>query len=385
MQALQLTAEWRPRDGYTPSERERTEQRAENANQVYHQPQLALIEASEPEIDAGDDVLVRVRTVGICGSDLQLFGRDDDGYMALAEPVRLPVIAGHEYAGVVEAVGSEATNVAVGDLVCVEPLQWSPDSSATRAGEPGACELMAVQGYEIDGAFAQYAVTKPRYCWSLNTVAERFGEQAALECGALVEPLACVYQGMFIRAGGFRPGSHVTIFGAGPIGLGAVLFARYAGAERVVVLDVSPERLELAKQLGADVALDPSSGEDVVAAILEATGGEGIDMAVESAGAGPHTYPVIEETIALGGKIVQIGIGAAATPVNMVHLQAKQVAIYASMGGSGFGIFRQIVKIAEGGRMPMREMITARFSLPEGLTAVDQAMERRDGKIVVMP
>lgn len=384
MQALQLTGEWRPRSGYEASERERAQQRADNANQVYRNPTLSLVDLPEPGL-AADDVLVRVRAVGICGSDLQLFGRDDDGYMALAEPVRLPIIAGHEYAGVVEAVGQAATGLRVGDLVCVEPLQWSPDSDATRAGEPGACERMEVQGYDIDGAFAPFAVTKPRYCWTLNAIAARFGEDAALECGALVEPLACVYQAMFIRAGGFMPGTHVAVFGAGPIGLGAVLLARYAGAGTIVVLDTSPARLDLATTLGADLALDPSSGGDLVAAILDATSGAGVGMAVESAGAGKHTYPVIESTISLGGKIVQIGIEAGATPVNMVHLQGKQVAIYGSMGGSGFGSFRQIVRIAEGGRVPMRDMITARFSLSDGLAAVERAMERRDGKIIVNP
>jgi threonine dehydrogenase-like Zn-dependent dehydrogenase len=135
------------------------------------------------------------------------------------------------------------------------------------------------------------------------------------------------------------------------------------------------------------VALDPLAlaGErrDAADALLEATRGVGIAMAVEAAGAGRHTFPALERAMALGGKVVQVGVGAGPTPVTMIELQVRNVNVYGSMGSSGSGAFPAAIRLLATQRLQVSDLVTARYSLERVLEAVDRAGERRDGKVMV--
>src|SRR5437762_5001788 len=123
MKALLLDAEWSPRPGYEPSERERREQRAENASLVYRTPSLRLAERPVPAPGPGE-LLVKVKACGVCGSDLHMIEQEPDGYMSSADPANLPVVLGHEFSGVVAEVGAGVDAIRPGDPVCVECSQW---------------------------------------------------------------------------------------------------------------------------------------------------------------------------------------------------------------------------------------------------------------------
>lgn len=389
MKALRLTADWRPKPGYPLSERERVTRRAFDSSQVYARPRLGLTELPVPSPRAGE-VLIKVKACGMCGSDVHIYEEDPDGYVRYADHARLPVTLGHEWSGVVEEVGSEVRSLKAGERVCVEPMNWCGVCAACRSGMPNQCTNLEEIGFSVDGGFAEYAVTRPHYCWSIDALADAFGdEEAVFEAGALVEPCGVVYNAIFVRAGGFLPGGAVAVFGAGPIGLAAIALARAAGAGRIIAMETVPERRELARTLGADVVLNPAAsgagGLDLAREVLELTRGEGIALGVEAAGAGPRTYPVLERIVGVGGKLVQIGIGVEPTPLLLVRLQQRGASVYCSMGNSGHGIFRGVIALMAAGRLNPLPMITARFSLAQGPAAFARVAERHDGKVLVKP
>ncbi len=389
MKALQLDAEWRPRAGYYPSERERRERRADNCNQVYFQPRLRLVDLPEPEPGPGE-IVARVRACGVCGSDAHLFEQDRDGYIASADPAKLPVVLGHEWSGVVEAVGPGVQSLRPGDAVCGEVALWCGQCAPCRAGAFGQCQNLDEIGFSVDGALAEYVRTRPQYCWRIDALLQAYSDEArAFEAGALVEPTAVAYNALFVRAGGFRPGGAAAVFGAGPIGLVGIALARLAGAAPVLAFETVPERRALAARVGADLVFDPLAlareGRDAAELIQEATDGAGLAIAVEAAGASPRTFPVIERAMAVGGKIVQVGITAGQTPLTLVKLQAQGVNLYGSMGSSGAGLFPAVIQLMASGRLDLTPIITARFPLEQADAALRRMAERRDGKVLVTP
>src|SRR6185295_3542186 len=137
-----------------------------------------------------------------------------------------------------------------------------------------------------------------RFLWDLGPIADAVGDaERALELGALVEPLAVAYNGMFVAAGGFAPGAHVAVFGCGAIGLGAIALARAAGAATIIAFEPIGERRAVATALGADGVYDPDAAS-AADAILDGTRGWGADLVVEAAGAALQTFPEIERALA---------------------------------------------------------------------------------------
>jgi threonine dehydrogenase-like Zn-dependent dehydrogenase len=389
MRALRLNADWNPKPGYVLSERERANQRALVSSQVYHRPRLSLEDVSAPSPGPGE-VLIRIKACGVCGSDIHLHHAGPDGYVAYADQARLPVVLGHEWSGVVEEAGSGVTWPRRGDSVAVEPNNWCGTCTPCRAGMVNQCANLEEIGFTIDGGFADYVITRPKYCWSIDALAQAFGDQERVyDAGALVEPCGVAYNAMFIRAGGFHPGGNVAVFGAGPIGLVAIALARVAGAAAVIAFETVEERRNLAAQLGADHVLDPiglaRDGQDPIDIVMHITHGAGVAMGVEAAGASSRTFPILEGIIAVGGKIVQVGIGPGQTPVSLVRLQQQGVSVYGSMGNSGYGIFPNVIRLMAAKRLDLRAMITGRFPLDQGLQAFAETEKRQGGKVLVRP
>src|SRR5215831_17709215 len=218
MKVLLLTAEWRPKPDYVLSERERTTGRAFVSSQVYWHPRLELSSVPTPSPGPGE-VLIRVKACGVCGSDLHLYEQTSDGYIAYGDHAKLPVVLGHEWSGVVEEVGPGVTTVAPGDRVCAETNNWCGVCAPCRAGRFNQCQNLEEIGFTVNGGFAEQLVVEARYCWKTNVLGETYGDELGDEVGVLVEPVAVGYNAFFVRSGGFRPGSNVVVFGAGPIGL----------------------------------------------------------------------------------------------------------------------------------------------------------------------
>ena len=385
MKALMAEAEWQPRPGYQVSAAEIQRQRALSGSQVWRHPRFAFKDLPLPRIE-DDEVLIRVKAVGICGSDTHVYETDRDGYIIFSGLVRLPCVLGHEFSGVVEKTGKLVQELAPGDLVAMESIQWCGLCTPCRSGNFNQCQHIELLGLSTHGALAELAAVKAKYCWKLNGLRDRYAEADIFEIGALIEPIGCAYNGMFVSGGGLKPGETVAVYGAGPIGLGAVALARLSGASRIMAFDRLEGRLELAKIMGADFVFQVGpEGNPVPASqrVLELTGGVGADMQVEAAGDAPYTIPEMERSTAPNGRIIYLGRAERSTPMSLDGLVSGAQKIVGARGHSGYGIFPNIIRLIATGRMDPRPMITARFPFDEALAALERSSARIDGKILV--
>lgn len=386
MKAFVADAVWSPRQGYMPDADELRQKKARCGSQVWRDPTFAAKDIPVPLI-GDDELLVRVKRCGICGSDSHLYETDAEGYVIFSGPARLPCVIGHEYSGVVEQVGRHVVDFQVGDMVAAESIVWCGRCSICRSGAVNQCAHVELAGLTVDGALAEYVRVNALQCWNINSLTERHDEATAFSLGALIEPLGCAYNGIFISAGGFLPGATVVVYGVGPIGLGAVALARLAGASRIIAFDPVPERLAIALEFGADCVYDVSElsrqglrPRDVV---LEQTRGQGAEMQVEAAGAANATMPEMESSLSVRGKIVYLGRAATSTPIMLNSMVTGANAIIGSRGHSGSGVYPNLIALLASGRLQIGGMITAEYGLEQAKEALRRSVERRDGKIMV--
>lgn len=384
MRGLVLNAVWEPKPGYQVSAWEKETGKAITGNSIWRHPKLEVQERPDPKIKS-DQILLAVQACGVCGSDMHFYETDADGYMLYPGLTKFPAITGHELSGKVIEVGKEVTNLKAGDIVTVEEMIWCGHCTPCRNGYPNHCTNLEEIGFTIDGGFANYLAIGAKFAWKIDAIAERFGdEKKAFEVAAMTEPTCVSYNAMFTRAGGFKPGHYISVFGAGPIGLAAIGLAEAAGAGLIVAFEISAERRELAKKLGADYAYDPRevSPSEIM---MELSHGEGFDMHVEAAGAPHLVVPEMVKSLAINGKIVQIGRAAKDVPMYLETLQVRRAQVFGSQGHSGHENFPNVIRMVASGRLDLSPMITARYKLADTVAAIAQATERRDGKIMVFP
>jgi hypothetical protein len=190
------------------------------------------------------------------------------------------------------------------------------------------------------------------------------------------------YNAVFVRAGGFKPGGYVAIFGAGPIGLHATALCRASGASKVFVFEVSPQRRDLAKAMGADDVYNPQevAPHEVLRAM---TGGDGCDLLVEAAGAPLRTMPEIEKAMAINARVVSVARTPDRVPMYLENFQVGHSQFFGAQGHSGNGCFPNVIRLMAAGRIDPRPMITGRFDLNGVVEAIGESRERKHGKIMV--
>jgi threonine dehydrogenase-like Zn-dependent dehydrogenase len=189
---------------------------------------------------------------------------------------------------------------------------------------------------------------------------------------------------MFERAGGFKPGHFVNVVGAGPIGLAAIALAKAGGASTIAAFEVSPQRRELAKAVGADFVYDPlevSAGE----VLMELSKGEGFDFHVEAAGVPEIVIPEMEKGLAINSKIVQIGRAAKRVPMYLEAFQVRRAQAYGAQGHSGHETFPNVIRMVASGRIDLSPIITSKYNLDDTVAAIAKSIDRTDGKILVKP
>ncbi len=384
MKALIIDADWEPKKGYPLSENEKARKRALIGSQVWRNPHFEIKDVAVPNLN-DNEVLIRVKACGICGSDTHLYETDDEGYIIFSGLTKLPCILGHEFSGIVEKIGSKVTTLKVGDKVAVESIMWCGMCQSCRSGSPNQCKNIELMGLSSDGALAEYVAVNEKYCWNINELDNLYSNEAVFGIGALIEPVGCAYNGIFIVGGGFKPGSIVVVYGTGPIGLGAVALARTAGASLIIAFDVIDERVKIAMDLGADYAFNINKIDRLCASdkVMELTRGWGADVQVEAAGAAPQTIPEMEKSMSVNGKIIYLGRAATSTPMFLDILVSGANKIIGSRGHAGYGIFPYIIRLIASGRLGLYRMITASYSFDKVIDAINISSKRTDGKIVV--
>ncbi len=247
---------------------------------------IAMAERPRPQ-PAADEVLIQVAACGICGTDRHIM----HGEFA----TRPPVIIGHEYAGIVAAVGSHVTDLEPGVAVAVDPNIVCGVCRPCQRGQVHMCRNLWALGVDTDGGFAEYAVAPRAQCYPLP-------EGVSLLEGAMAEPVACCVHGMDLAQ--VRSGDTVAVIGGGAIGQILAQLARLQGAGRVLVSDLAASRRDMALRLGADAAIDPTD-EDPLApgGILEG----GADVVIEAVGSARTTAQAIAWA-APGGTVLWFGV-----------------------------------------------------------------------------
>lgn len=254
------------------------------------QPRAMRVEDVQRAVPGPNDVLVRVEAAGICGSDRHMFRGE--------YPTALPVTLGHEFCGIVEALGEDASRLSVGERITADPNIGCGHCAACRAGRVNLCEALQAIGVTRDGGFAEYVVMPEAQAIALPA------ELNPLH-GAFSEPLACCLHGLDVAA--IRPGDSVAILGGGVIGLLMVQLARLAGAAQVILATRQAPRRALAETMGATDTIDPSAVHAVEA--IRAIVPEGVDVALECAGV-PETFRQSLAVVRRGGTAVLFGVMA---------------------------------------------------------------------------
>jgi threonine dehydrogenase-like Zn-dependent dehydrogenase len=382
MKGLVLSAEWDPRADYAVSAWEKETGKVITGNAVWRNPRLEVKEVPMPEI-APDKVLLRIKACGVCGSDMHFYETDDQNYILYPGLTKFPAILGHEFSGEVVETGSAVQDIEVGDIVTAEEMIWCGHCRPCRDGYPNHCTNLEELGFTIDGAFAEYIAVGAK-CWKLNDLMDVCDGDAdkVYEMGATVEPSSVAYNCVFERAGGFRPGATVVVYGQGPIGLTAAAECKAAGAAKVIVFEISAPRREVSARMGADYIYNPLE-VDAVEVVMDLTHGRGAELQVEAAGAPDKTIPLMEQCLAINGKIAQVGRAAIRVPMYLETLQVRRAQVYGSQGHSGHGIFPSVINMMAAGLIDTRQMITARYALDNVVDAIAQSTARRDAKVMV--
>jgi threonine dehydrogenase-like Zn-dependent dehydrogenase len=384
MQGLVLDAAWDPKPTRKVSDWEQKTGKAICGNDIWRHPKLEVKTWPDPE-PGPKDVLLEIQRCGICGSDMHFYETDDDDYIMYPGLTKFPTILGHEFSGRVIETGKDVSLLEIGDIVTVEEMIWCGRCIPCRNGYPNHCSNLEEIGFTIPGAFSNYIAVDEKFCWKIDAIAERFGnEEMAFAVGALSEPTSVAYNAMFERAGGFRPGHYVNVVGAGPIGLAAIGLAKAAGAGKIVAFEVSPQRVELAKKIGADFAYDPRE-VDPAEVMLELSDGAGFDFHVEAAGVPELAVPQMEKALAINAKIVQIGRAAQRVPMYLESFQVRRAQVFGAQGHSGHETFPNVIRMVASGRLDLSPMITAQYNLQDTVAAIAKSTERADGKIMVKP
>ena len=329
---------------------------------------MSMQERSRPT-PGPNDVLVRVHRVGVCGSDVHYYTHGRIGGFI----VEKPIVLGHEMAGIIEDVGANVDRARIGERVAVEPGVPARTCEWCRRGRYNLCpnvEFMATPPY--DGALADYIVTPTDFAYSLPA-------NVSLDEGALMEPLSVgVYA---IHRSAIKAGETVAVFGAGPIGLVTLQVARAAGAGAITVIDLEPGRLATAQRLGATTTIN-AKDVNAVEAVMEATGGRGVDIVFEAAG-NARTAGDAVRIAKRGGKVVMIGLPPEDNfPYPLVYAMAREIDIFTVFRYAN--VYPAAIALVAEGRVDTKSLITHRFPLEQAEAALQLSDSRADGVIKAM-
>lgn len=332
---------------------------------VFYGPGEVTIEEASELIPAPEDVLLKVDSCGICGTDRAIFRGD--------VPLETPIVLGHEYSGTIVAVGSEVRSLMIGQRICVDPNITCGRCVYCRRGFSHLCQHLSPLGITRSGGFAEYGTVPGTYAYPLP-------DTVSLEAGALIEPLACALRGL--EQASVEPGDAVLVLGAGAIGCFLLQLAIISGAAVTIVAEPDPARRERARDFGADVACD--SGDEVRAFVIEQTESIGADVVIEASGTTDGARLALD-LVRRGGRVVWFGVYPESQLIELSPYTINENEI--TIRGSFNNPFTHhaAVALAASGRVRISELVSDRIALDQLPAALDSAAPLPAGKVLVQP
>jgi alcohol dehydrogenase len=325
---------------------------------VYHGPgQRGWDTVNDPTIIDPTDIVVRIDSSTICGTDLHILKGD--------VPETTPgTVLGHEAVGTVQELGASVTTVAVGDRVLLSCVSSCGRCSYCKQGSYGQCLGGGgwIFGHTIDGLQAEYA----RVPFADNSVYKVPDELSDEQVLFLADILPTSYE-VGVLNGMVAPGDTVAIVGAGPIGLAAILTARLYTPGRIVAIDLADSRLESAVRFGADTTIN-NGREDALAQVMELTDGLGADVAFEAVGV-PETFELATELIRPCGRVANIGVHGKPATLHLETLWIRNVTV--TTGLVDTYTIPRLLKLVASGRLDPTIFATHRFALGDTMAAYD--------------
>ncbi|MCG6930390.1 MAG: alcohol dehydrogenase catalytic domain-containing protein [Desulfofustis sp.] len=326
--------------------------------------QVTIIDKPEPNLEKPDDVIVKIKSVSICGTDVHTF----QGEHPFVKP---PVVVGHECGGEVVECGSGVKSLRPGDRVAIDPVLGCGNCRACRSGRANACADVKCRGVHVEGAMQEYFRIRERDVHKLpDNVAD-------LDLAAVVEPMAIGAQACW--RGSVREDQVAVIFGAGPIGIAVMLNAHCLGA-RTIIIDMKQDRLQRARDYGALAALRASDPE-LTAKILELTDGEGPHMTCDAVGH-PRIFEQCIDLVAPTGHVVLLGMDSQPNNVTELQIFKKEMSVVGSRMNSN--MFPTILDRVAGGQMHLEQMVSHRFTAGNAAEAFTMAVEQPEGFLKAM-
>lgn len=317
-------------------------------------------------------VLVRVKATSICGTDVHIY-QWNEWAQGRINP---PQIMGHEFAGQVVEVGSQVKSLKVGDFVSAETHIPCGQCIQCKTGQQHICANLKILGVDTNGSFAEYVALPEVVAWKND-------EDILPEFASVQEPLGnAIYATLVTDV----TGKKAAVFGDGPTGLFSVGVARVSGAAEIFAVGRHPFRLEIAKKMGADIVLNEHE-VDVVDAILTATEGIGVDIALEMAG----SQDSIDQTLKVvrkGGRVTAFGIPSGRVQIDLANgVVFKGITIHGINGRLMFDTWFKTANLLKSGRLDISPVITHKLPLDEfekGF-ALMTTRPKMSGKVVLLP
>ncbi len=351
-----------------------------------------VVEEVEVESPKRDEVMVQIKAVGVCHSDLSA----TNGTI----PMPPPCVIGHEAAGVVSEVGEGVDDLAAGDHVVIS---WIPMCGQCRycvEGRPALCDVAAQATLTLPDGTSRYkdAQGNPlHHMAGVGVMAEystvhrdnviRIDPDVPLDKAALVGCAVMTGVGAALNTAKVKAGSSVAVFGAGGIGLNVIQGAALAGAERIIAVDLADKKLEYAQVFGATHTVNPENDGDAVAKIKELTGGEGADYAFECIGI-PATVSQSYEAIRKGGTAVIVGVSKATDTVTLgtFLMPFQEKVLTGSMYGSARPRtdFPRLLNLYKANRLKLDELVTATYGIEDINRAFDDMQQGVNARGVIV-
>jgi len=320
-----------------------------------------------------DEILLKVRAASVCGTDLKIkeFGH-------FKNPDDKPIILGHEFSGEIAELGKNVRNLSKGMRISIAPNIGCGYCRECISGLTNLCENYEAFGINIDGAFAEF-VRVPSRCISQGNIFI-LPDNITFEEGALIEPLAAAFSG--IESAGINLSDIVLIIGAGPMGILNLMLAKLRGAQKVIVSEIIPERIKIAKKLGADFIINPKK-ENLKSVLMELTYNRGPDVIITAVSSGKAQEESLD-IIARCGRIVFFGGLPRDKDIinfksNVVHY--KQVTVTGTTGSSVVQ-YKKSLELAASKKIDLNRLISKKFKLSDAEKAFSSAVSPENLKVL---